>query len=146
MHKIGSKVQNAVVGDSVLLSFRSCSTCKSCEANHPSYCQQFAAMNYGFEQEVFQIAGGSKASGAFFGQSSFSSYAIVKESSTVRVTDLVNDEEELKLLAPMGCGFQTGIGTVENLTAAGSQDTIVIMGLGGVGLTAIMVSYFCDFS
>ncbi|TVY42567.1 Aryl-alcohol dehydrogenase [Lachnellula subtilissima] len=140
VHKIGSEVQNAIVGDSVLLSFQSCSICKNCKANHPSYCQQFQAMNLGGEQGVFEMTSGSKASGAFFGQSSFSSYAIVKESSTVKVTELVNNEEELKLFAPMGCGFQTGIGTVENLTAAGSQDTIVIIGLGGVGLTAIMAA------
>lgn len=141
MHRVGSKVQNAVVGDSVLLSFQSCSACKNCKENHPSYCQQFSALNYSSEQEVFQMAGGSKPSGCFFGQSSFSGYAIVKESSTLKVTELVNDEEELKLFAPMGCGFQTGIGTVENLTIAGSQDTIVIIGLGSVGLTAIMVRY-----
>ena len=139
VHKIGSKVQNVNAGDAVLLSFHSCSTCKDCKENHPSFCQQFTAINYGGEQDVFQLADGSKSSGSFFGQSSFSSYAIVKESSTVKVTELIKDEEELKLFAPMGCGFQTGIGTVDRLAAAGSHDAIVVIGLGGVGLTAIMV-------
>lgn len=143
VQQIGSGVQNSIVGDSVLLSFQSCASCKDCKDGHPSYCQSFSAANYGGEQELFQIADGGKASGFFFGQSSFSSYAIVKESSVVKVTDLVDNEEQLKLFAPLGCGFQTGIGTVDILTAAGKTDAIVILGLGGVGLSAIMVWLFC---
>jgi Zn-dependent alcohol dehydrogenase len=97
-------------------------------------------LNYGGE-ENFTLPSDSKASGSFFGQSSFSSYAIVKESSVVNVTGLVKDEEELKMFAPMGCGFQTGVGTVERLCGAGEEDAVVIMGLGGVGLSAIMVCH-----
>ena len=65
----------------------------------------------------------------------------MKESSVVKVTGLVKDEEELKMFAPMGCGFQTGVGTVERLCGAGEEDAVVIMGSGGVGLSAIMVCY-----
>jgi Zn-dependent alcohol dehydrogenase len=124
----------------VLLSFRFCGNCKDCKAKHPSFCQSFAPLNYGGE-ENFTLPSDSKASGSFFGQSSFSSYAIVKESSVVNVTGLVKDEEELKMFAPMGCGFQTGVGTVERLCGAGEEDAVVIMGLGGVGLSAIMVCH-----
>ncbi|TVY42259.1 Aryl-alcohol dehydrogenase [Lachnellula occidentalis] len=140
VQEIGSKVQNATVGDAVLLSFQFCSTCKNCKQNHPAYCQKFEELNYSGDPEVFHVADGSKSSGSFFGQSSFSSFAIVKDSSTIKVTDLIKNEEELKLFAPLGCGFQTGVGTVDQLAAAGSQDTVVIMGLGGVGLTAVMAA------
>jgi Zn-dependent alcohol dehydrogenase len=134
-------VKNAKDGDAVLLSFQYCSTCKDCKQSHPSFCRQFAALNYVGDQSVFTSTStpSSSPSGFFFGQSSFSSYAIVKESSVVNVTDLIKDEEELKLFAPMGCGFQTGAGTVENLCAAGEDDLVVIMGVGGVGLSAVMV-------
>jgi Zn-dependent alcohol dehydrogenase len=98
-------------------------------------------LNYGGEENFTLSSSPSKVSGGFFGQSSFSSYAIVKESSVVNVTGLVKDEEELKTFAPMGCGFQTGVGTVERLCGAGEEDAVVIMGLGGVGLSAIMVYY-----
>jgi Zn-dependent alcohol dehydrogenase len=53
----------------------------------------------------------------FFGQSSFSRLAIVKETGVVDVTGSVT-KEELKLFAPMGCGFQTGAGTVSELAKA----------------------------
>jgi Zn-dependent alcohol dehydrogenase len=65
----------------------------------------------------------------------------VKEASVVNVKGLIRNEEELKLFAPMGCAFQTGAGTVINLAKATSEDSVVVMGLGGVGLAAIMVSH-----
>jgi Zn-dependent alcohol dehydrogenase len=140
VQQVGSEVKSARVGDSVLLSFQSCSTCKDCLEGHPSYCQSFAPFNYGGDQEVFQIADGSKTSGAFIGQSSFASHTIVKDSSIVNVSGIVKHEEELKLFAPLGCGFQSGMGTVTQLTRCTEKDAVVIMGLGGVGLTAIMVN------
>lgn len=139
MEKIGSRVKGTSIGDSVLLSFGSCNTCKDCTDNHPSYCQQFAAINYGGNEAVFQVVGGPKARGSFFGQSSLASYTIVKDVSVVNVSAIAKGEEELKLFAPLGCGFQTGMGTVDNLAGASDKDFVVIMGLGGVGLSAIMV-------
>lgn len=140
VQQVGSSVKTANVGDAVLLSFQSCATCKDCLDKHPSFCQSFAPTNYGGEQSVFQLQGGAKAAGSFFGQSSFASHTIVKESSVVNVSALVKTEEDLKLFAPLGCGFQSGMGTVNQLTGASERDSIVIMGLGGVGLAAVMVS------
>lgn len=77
--------------------------------------------------------------GSFFGQSSFASLAIAKERSVVNVQGLVS-EEELKVLAPLGCGVQTGAGAVVNTGNAGEEDVVVVLGLGGVGLSAVMVS------
>jgi Zn-dependent alcohol dehydrogenase len=91
------------------------------------------------EKTTFQGAEGDVA-GQFFGQSSFANLSAVKEASIVNVKGLIKDEEELKLFAPMGCGFQTGAGTVINLAKATSEDSVVVLGLGGVGLAAIMVS------
>lgn len=139
MEKIGSKVEGTKVGDSVLLSFGFCSTCKDCKDNHPSYCQQFAAINYSGEESIFQVVGGPKARGSFFGQSSLASYTIVKDVSVVNVSTITKGDDELKLFSPLGCGFQTGMGTVDSLAGAGEKDSVVIMGLGGVGLSAIMV-------
>jgi Zn-dependent alcohol dehydrogenase len=139
VQEVGSEVRVARAGDAVLLSFQSCSNCKDCDNKHPSYCQNFAALNYPAEQHVFTTPGGSTVAGAFFGQSSFCSIALVKEASVVNVSTLINHEEELQLFAPLGCGFQTGVGTVDVLAAAQEKDSIVILGLGGVGLAAVMV-------
>lgn len=60
---VGSEVKHVKAGDPVLLSFASCASCKDCKDGHPSYCQQFAPINYGSEQKLF-----AEASGKFFGQ------------------------------------------------------------------------------
>jgi Zn-dependent alcohol dehydrogenase len=38
----------------------------------------------------------------------------------------------------LGCGIQTGAGTVLNAAKAGPEDTVCVLGLGGVGLSAVM--------
>lgn len=140
VEEIGCDVSNTKVGDKVLLSFASCLSCRDCLDGHPSYCKKFVSLNYGGETGAFRDKDGTEIAGSFFGQSSFSSHTVVKESSVVNVSELVRSDDELKLFAPLGCGFQTGVGTVTELTAANKTDTIAILGLGGVGLTAIMVS------
>ncbi|OJJ03065.1 hypothetical protein ASPVEDRAFT_53610 [Aspergillus versicolor CBS 583.65] len=136
----GSDVRSASTGDAVLLSFQSCNACKSCRTSHPSFCDAFGALNYGGDGSSYTTAENKELRGAFFGQSSFSQLAIVKESSVVNVSGSVRDEEELKLFAPMGCGFQTGMGTVDNVADAGVDDVVVVLGLGGVGLLSIVAA------
>ena len=137
---IGSKLTKKLeIGDPVLLSFDYCTKCTQCRSEHPAYCDSFNPLNIAGEKTTFQGDGGDVA-GQFFGQSSFASLTAVKEASVVNVKGLIKDEEELKLFAPMGCGFQTGAGTVVNLAKGTSQDSLVVLGLGGVGLAAVMVS------
>ena len=99
-------------------------------------------MNFADTCRCFGKKGSDKTDigGAFFGQSSFGSVSIVKECSVVNAKDIVKgkDDEDLKLFAPLGCGIQTGSGTVVNAAKAGPNDVVVVMGLGGVGLSAIM--------
>lgn len=44
--------------------------------------------------------------GSFFGQSSFAKLTRVQETSLVNVSAFINNGDELKLLAPLGCGIQ----------------------------------------
>jgi Zn-dependent alcohol dehydrogenase len=83
--------------------------------------------------------------GGFFGQSSLGSLAVVDVSCIVSLADIVNTRDELKMLAPLGCGFQTGAGTVLNLGKAIPSDTVTIIGIGGVGLAGVMVSGYSTY-
>ena len=134
---IGSDVTVAAVGDPVLLSFTWCEDCVSCKSGHRSYCDRFPADNF-MGHETFTDENGGKIAGSFFGQSSFAKYSVVKSNSVVNVKSLGLSEEELKLLAPLGCGIQTGSGTVVNTAKPGKDDCVAVLGVGGVGLSAIM--------
>ncbi|KAF2088047.1 alcohol dehydrogenase [Saccharata proteae CBS 121410] len=150
VERIGSKVTAAQPGDPVLLSFSSCGECAICKLGHPAHCINFNDLNFLGGQDFFsgseedgkvEMEEGQQQpeiAGRFFGQSSFASVTVARESSIVNVKGLVRGEEELKLLAPLGCGIQTGVGTVVNVGGAGESDSVAVLGVGGVGLSAIM--------
>lgn len=144
VEKVGSKISHVKKGDKVLLSFDYCGKegCRACEDETPGYCDEFDVKNLFNVSDVYQIDG-KPAGGLFFGQSSFSSIALVKGTSVVNVEQLVKDEEELKLFAPMGCGYQTGAAAVTELANIGKKDVVVVFGLGGVGMAAVMVRKLC---
>ena len=134
-------------GDAVLLSFNFCAKCATCKAGNPGLCYEFAPLNF-LDNPSFAFAKNKEQNpeqlpemgGRFFGQSSFANFSVVGEASVVNANDLVNSKEELQLFAPLGCGIQTGSGTVVNVAKAGEGDAIAIQGLGGVGLSAIMAA------
>lgn len=140
---VGKKVTKVQPGDAVLLSFAFCTTCHNCQFGAPGYCHKFTELNFVGNKEAFpgsQDEPSKAIGGSFFGQSSFAQHTRVQETSMVKVTHLVNSREELSMFAPLGCGIQTGAGTITELGQAGPNDKVAVIGLGGVGLSAIMAA------
>lgn len=75
----------------------------------------------------------------FFGQSSFSRLSIVREACVVKFP---GKPDEMGIFAACGCGFQTGAGTILNILKPKTDESVVIFGMGGVGLTALMGSKY----
>lgn len=147
VEKVGSSITHVREGDKVLLSFDFCGKreeCKGCKDEAPGYCADFHTKNLFSVPDVYRRDENGKeegegVAGLFFGQSSFAQVAVCKGTSVLNVEGLVRDEEELKLFAPLGCGYQTGAGAVDELAKVGERDSIAVFGLGGVGMAAIMV-------
>jgi Zn-dependent alcohol dehydrogenase len=133
--KVGSAVTKVHAGDAVLLSFSYCGSCYVCEKGLRSHCINFFDINF-LGEPVFSDGIG----GRFFGQSSLARHSVVSDKSVVNVSGLGLSRDDLKLLAPLGCGFQTGSGTVVNVAQAGPEDCVTIAGMGGVGLAAVMAA------
>ncbi|POS78361.1 hypothetical protein DHEL01_v203242 [Diaporthe helianthi] len=108
------------------------------------YCRDFTAINFGGSTNGFVSSEpsthGEAIGGSFFGQSSFSRLTRAKEKSVVRVTEFLQDDDDLKVLAPLGCGIQTGAGTITELAMAKPSDKVAIIGLGAVGQAALMAA------
>ncbi|KAL1590242.1 hypothetical protein WHR41_01345 [Cladosporium halotolerans] len=141
VRSVGPGVTVAKAGDPVLLSFASCESCAICLASQHSHCVYANELNFGPQPPTFGApndAANPSVPGAFFGQSSFASLSIVRQSSVVNASSLVSSKAELQLLAPLGCGVQTGAGTIINAANAQPRDIVCVLGLGGVGLSAIM--------
>lgn len=131
----GSAVTHVKAGDAVLLSFSYCGECYVCTSGPPSHCTNFFEINF-MGEPVFEGGIG----GRFFGQSSLARHSVVSGKSVVNVAELGLSRDELKLLAPLGCGLQTGSGTIINVANAGPQDCVTIAGMGGVGLAAVIAA------
>lgn len=139
---VGDGVVDVAPGDKVLLSFSSCGHCSACLHGHPAYCVNFIPMNFDGARPdgttPIRSASGEPLGGRFFGQSSFATRCIAHVRSVVPVEAV--DEDELALLAPIGCGVQTGAGAVLNELVPGTGDTIAIFGAGAVGLSGVMAA------
>lgn len=137
VERVGRKVKGVRVGDHVVLSYQSCGRCPACRAGHPVDCDRFYALNFGFERlDGSNALEGSGVRGHFFGQSSFATHALATTRNLVKVSQAL----PLQVLAPLGCGLQTGAGTVMNSLAVKAGSSIVILGAGSVGLAAVMAA------
>jgi aryl-alcohol dehydrogenase len=136
VEQVGPGVSGLEPGDHVVLSFRSCGACAKCRDGLVGYCDQTLLLNYmGMRMDGSQPISrdGTPLFGSFFGQSSLAAHALAYADNCVKV----DPELDLTLLAPYGCGFQTGAGTVLNVLKPGRDDSLVVYGVGAVGLAAI---------
>ncbi|HYF24407.1 MAG TPA: NAD(P)-dependent alcohol dehydrogenase [Baekduia sp.] len=140
---VGEGVTNVAPGDHVVLSFDHCGDCQLCQAGRPAYCELFAPLNYfgtRMDGTATMSQHGEEVHGSFFGQSSFGTYALASARNTVKVpSDL-----PIEILGPLGCGLQTGAGTVMNVLEPRPGDSIAIFGMGGVGLSGVMAAKALD--
>lgn len=143
---VGDDVTEFQVGDRVGISFGFCGHCHNCMTAHQHACENFNAINFGGVQpdgttRLSTLDG--KPIATFFGQSSFASHVVVNESSAVKVP---YSDIDLALIAPIGCGIQTGAGAVLNRLKPEFNATIAVFGCGTVGMSAIMAAKIagCD--
>ncbi|EXJ76140.1 uncharacterized protein A1O5_00648 [Cladophialophora psammophila CBS 110553] len=140
VEEVGPGVTVAKVGDPVLLSYNYCSNCDLCNMQQQPYCASWQLLNIFGEPGIFETTAGEEVPAKFFGQSSFAATSIVAEGSVVNVKDLVKSNDDLKLLAPLGCGLMTGSGAIINGASAKPHDIVLVAGIGAVGLGAVMAA------
>ncbi|MCX5909898.1 MAG: NAD(P)-dependent alcohol dehydrogenase [Deltaproteobacteria bacterium] len=137
VERVGKSVKGVKRGDHVVLSYQSCGRCRQCRRGHPTDCEHFYEANFGFKRldgsNALQRSG---VRGHFFGQSSFATHSLVTERNLVKVPKGLR----LEVLAPLGCGLQTGAGSVMNSLKVSDGASIAIFGTGAVGLAAVMAA------
>ncbi|KAJ9143029.1 Alcohol dehydrogenase superfamily, zinc-type [Pleurostoma richardsiae] len=142
VRQVGSAVADKSLkpGDTVLLSFNTCGECDDCRAHHNGSCHRMAELNFinkSRPRAPYSLPDGTPVQGQFFGQSSLSKLAIAAEKSIVKVDAKI---EDLAYLAPLGCGYLTGAGTVFNILRPDATQKLAVIGLGAVGLAAMLAA------
>lgn len=140
---VGPGVSVVEPGDHVLLSFHSCGACPACHDHQPGYCDEFFPRNFLGMTEPGQGALWRKEeriAANIFGQSAFATYAFAHSDNVVKI----DRDLPLEILAPLGCGIQTGAGTVLDTLRVQPGQSIAICGAGAVGLSAVMAAKIAE--
>lgn len=139
MEKVGEGVTEFKKGDRVGFSFAFCGHCDNCHTAHVASCEHFNDINFGgvLRDGTSRLSQNGETLSMFFGQSAFAEYAVVDADCAIKVED---DSIDLGIVAPLGCGIQTGAGTVLNFLKPEFGTSIVVFGCGTVGMSAIMAA------
>lgn len=135
----GPGVRDLKRGDHVVLVFvPSCGACLPCMEGRPALCEPGAAAN-----TAGTLLGGARRlhlNGAALnhhtGVSCFAEYAVVSRRSCVKLDVAISHREA----ALFGCAVLTGAGAVINAARPRAGETLAIVGLGGVGLSALLAA------
>ncbi|MGA7327799.1 MAG: zinc-dependent alcohol dehydrogenase family protein [Rhodomicrobium sp.] len=135
--KTGPGVDDLMPGDHTVMVFMpSCGHCLPCSEGRPALCEPGAAAN----------GKGSLLSGAIrlrtgkgnihhhLGCSAFADYAVVSRRSLVKIDKDIPFSEA----ALFGCAVLTGVGAVVNTAKVQAGQSVAVIGLGGVGLAAVL--------
>lgn len=143
VEQVGPGVAEVVPGDKVIIGWPSCGTCRNCLDGEPRYCLRTGQALVSGRRFKGEQAGttaysrkGKPINGHFFGQSSFATHSIVSADALVKAPA----EVPLELLGPLACGLGTGAGAVLNEARPRLGDLVLIVGVGAVGLAAIMAA------
>ncbi len=135
--EIGRGVTDMKVGDHVVLVFMpSCGHCLPCAEGRPALCEPGAKAN----GAGTLLSGGMRLKRRgqtvyhHIGVSAYADYAVVSRRSVIRIDKSLPYEEA----ALFGCAVVTGAGAVINTAKVPAGSSAAVVGLGGVGLMAVM--------
>ncbi|BBY81645.1 NDMA-dependent alcohol dehydrogenase [Mycolicibacterium pulveris] len=132
---VGPGVSEVEVGDHVVLSFiPACGRCAECARGRSNLCVYGAAIMAGPQLDgTFRFHGRGQDIGQMCVLGTFSEYTVVPIASVVKVDNTI----PLDKAALVGCGVTTGYGAAVRTGETRDGDTVVVMGVGGLGINAV---------
>ena len=135
--EVGPGVRSVAVGDHVVLSFiPACGRCPSCAKGQQHLCDMGAYALTG-RQITDMTARHHDHEGNDLGImcciGTFAEYTVVNEASCVKIDPWLN----LETASLIGCGVTTGWGSAVYAADVTPGDTVVVIGLGGIGMNAV---------
>jgi NDMA-dependent alcohol dehydrogenase len=133
VEEVGKGVIGLKPGDPVAISLvRSCGHCFYCMGGHPNDCSGTHPL--GSETRIHSLQGSPINQG--INVAGFAEYVVVDQSQVVKLPQTM----PLITAAVLGCAVITGVGSVVNTARVEAGSTVVVMGLGGVGINAIQAA------
>src|SRR6187455_841880 len=124
VESIGSGVTNVEVGDFVVLNWRAvCGQCRACKRGRPHLC--FDTFN---AEQPMTLTDGTALTPAL-GIGAFADKTLVHEGQCTKV----DPNADPAVVGLLGCGVMAGLGAAVNTGAVTRDDTVAVIGCGGVG-------------
>ncbi|ROO89088.1 S-(hydroxymethyl)glutathione dehydrogenase/alcohol dehydrogenase [Actinocorallia herbida] len=135
--EVGPGVTTLKEGDHVVLSFiPACGRCPSCAMGRQHLCDLGAFILAG-RQITDMTARHHALDGTDLGimacTGTFAPYTVVSETSCIKIDDWIPMDKA----ALIGCGVTTGWGSAVNAASVRAGETVVVIGLGGIGMNAV---------
>lgn len=135
IESVGPDVTKVAPGDHVVCSFvPSCGTCRYCATGHQNLCDMGShAVTGDFADGGFRYHADGVDYGSLCMLGAFSERATVSQHSVVRIDPWI----PLDVAALVGCGVPTGWGSAVHTGGVRVGDTVVVYGIGGIGINAV---------
>lgn len=136
IEEVGSGVDPSRRREKVVLSWNPhCGRCRYCEAGQPILCERYVALGpraVAFDGTT-KLRSGSDSVHTMFYLAAFAEYLVVTSDCAIRVPDAMPADRACLL----GCGVLTGVGAVTHTARTRYGDTVMVIGCGAVGLSAV---------
>jgi S-(hydroxymethyl)glutathione dehydrogenase/alcohol dehydrogenase len=136
VEEVGAGVTSVKPGDHVIpLYTPECRECSFCKSGKTNLCQAIrATQGQGLMPDsTSRFSHNGKTIYHYMGTSTFSEYSVLPEIAIAKISQ----EAPLDKVCLLGCGITTGIGAVLNTAKVEPGSTVVVFGLGGIGLSVI---------
>jgi len=136
VEELGEGVEGLERGDLVVLAWTApCRHCDACRRDEPWLCSQPAGSGHRLRDEDVRLRRPTgEPVGAYGGIGTFGQHQVVAASAAIRIDRRTPPE----IAALIGCAVTTGIGAVRNTARVEAGESVTVIGLGGVGLSAVM--------
>ena len=135
VEQIGPNTPGYDVGDHVVMSFLpGCGRCRWCASGMQNLCDTGATLLLGSREDLsYRMSYNGQPVGQMCGISTFAEHSVVSVNNAVKIAkDIPLDKACL-----VGCGIGTGFGSAEKSANVQPGDTVIIMGIGGIGINAV---------
>jgi alcohol dehydrogenase (nicotinoprotein) len=140
VEQVGAGVTRLQPGDHIVCSFLPvCGHCRFCARGLTNLCDLGALLvDNCLPDGTFRFHGEGQDFGQMCLLGTFSQWATLSEHSCVKV----DKDLPLETVVLVGCGVPTGWGTAVNAGGVRPGDTVVVYGIGGVGINAVQGAAF----
>jgi S-(hydroxymethyl)glutathione dehydrogenase/alcohol dehydrogenase len=137
---VGPGVTRVAPGDHVVTSYiPACGKCRYCSTGHQNLCDRGLYAGVGcLQDETFRFHRNGEDYGGFCALGTFSDHTVVSEYSCVRI----DDDIPFEVACLVGCGVTTGWCSAVRAGETRPGETVVVFGVGGVGINAVQGARF----